>query len=44
MKEGKLFEQGGLFDLLGKHQANAINGLQPKINIWNTGNNSNESL
>lgn len=37
MKEGKVFEPNGLFDRLGKHQAEAINGLQPKIHIWNTG-------
>jgi len=39
MKEGKVFEENGLFDRLGKHQAEAINGLQPKIHIWNTGDN-----
>lgn len=37
MKEGKVFEPDGLFDRIGAHQAKAINGLQPKIHIWNTG-------
>jgi flotillin len=37
IKEGGIFKEGGLFDNMGKHQAAAINGLQPKIHIWNTG-------
>jgi flotillin len=31
----------GLYEKLAKENANAISGLQPKINIWNTGNNGN---
>jgi flotillin len=39
-KEGKIFSPGGLFDQVGKHQADAIKGLEPKIHIWHTGNGS----
>ena len=40
MKEGRIFDADGLFDRLGKHQADAIHGLQPKIHVWNTGSDS----
>lgn len=44
MKEGKIYEKDGLFDRLGKHQADAIRGLEPKIHIWNTGGSTGNSF
>jgi len=38
--QGHVFDKDGLFDRIGKHQASAIQGLEPKINIWNTGSDS----
>ena len=38
--QGHVFDKDGLFDRIAKHQADAIHGLEPKINIWNTGSDS----
>ncbi|AYV85614.1 MAG: hypothetical protein Satyrvirus26_3 [Satyrvirus sp.] len=33
-----IFNKDGLFTVLAEKQASAVQGMQPKINIWNTGN------
>ncbi|BCS83397.1 spfh domain-containing protein [Cotonvirus japonicus] len=38
--EKGVFSNDGLFAVMAKQQSLAIQGLEPKINIWNTGNNT----
>jgi flotillin len=33
----------GLYEKLAREQAAAVKGLNPKISVWNTGSNANES-
>jgi len=33
-----------LYETLAKEASNAVQGMQPKINIWNTGNQSDKSI
>lgn len=39
--EKGIFNSDGLFSVMADKQAKAINGLNPKINIWTTGNQEN---
>ncbi len=39
--EKGIFNHDGLFSVIADKQAMAIKGLEPKINIWSTGQNSN---